>query len=219
MVILKAKYADGKAFLGAYQPSSQHSGLFIPTRKKLPLGSAVIVDVHFPALRSAVLLKGYIAWRRAGENRSKLRAGLGIDFLDSEKQKLTYVLGVAKGEIVDIAQRRFKRLPVEIRVGWRLKTDREWHIDQVEDIAEGGAFIRTTQFLPVGTMVILEIIVPGGQRTIAIEAEVIWTRHTQNEEGIGVEFKRRDSGGARLLQEIVRRIEVNDKADNLATGG
>jgi len=207
MNILRAKYLDGHGFLQAYQSDSLHGGVFIPTRKKLPLGAPVVVDVRFAELRSVVLMRGFIAWRRAGKNRSKLRAGLGIEFLASELSKREFLLAVAKGSVIDLAQRRHRRLPVELRVGWRLKSDRSWHIDQLDDIGEGGAFIRTTDFLPLGSQVILEIIAPGGERKISIEGRVAWTRHTPNEEGIGVEFRCRDSGGARLLQELVRRIE------------
>jgi Tfp pilus assembly protein PilZ len=207
MILLKAKHTDGHAFLQAYQGDSLHGGIFIPTRRKLPLGTPVVVDVRFAELRSPILLRGYIAWRRTGANRSQLRAGLGVEFLASEARKREFLVGVAQGSIVDIAQRRHRRLPVEIRIGWRLKSDRDWHIAELEDIGERGAFIRTTDFLPVGTTVILELTAPGGERKLAIEGRIAWTRHTPGEEGIGVEFRCRDSGGARLLQELVRRIE------------
>jgi Tfp pilus assembly protein PilZ len=207
MNILRAKYQDGQSFIQAFQSDSLHGGLFIPTRKKLALGSPVVVDVRFPDLRSVVLVRGFLAWRRAGKNRSKLRAGLGVEFLASEATKREFLLGVANGSIIDLVQRRHRRLPVDLRVGWRLKSDRAWQINQLEDIGEGGAFIRTTQFLPIGSPVILEIVAPGGERKLSIESKVAWTRHTPGEEGIGVEFKCRDSGGTRLLQELVRRIE------------
>jgi Tfp pilus assembly protein PilZ len=207
MNILRAKYSDGRSFLQAYQTESLRGGLFIPTRKKLPLGSAVVVDVRFAELRSVVLVRGFIAWRRAGKNRSKLRAGLGVEFLASETRKCEFLRAVAEGGIIDLAQRRHRRLPVDLKVGWREKSDRTWQMSVLEDIGEGGAFIRTTQFLPIGSSVILEIAAPGGERKIPIEGRVTWTLHTPNEEGIGVEFRCRDSGGARLLQELVRRIE------------
>lgn len=210
MNIIKAKYTDGTAFLRAYQSDFLHGGLFIPTRKKLPLGIPVIVDVRFSELRSSVLMRGFVAWRRAGKNRSKLRAGLGIEFLASESRKNNYLLEVARGTVVDIMQRRRRRLPVELHVGWRQKTDRSWHINQLEDIGEGGAFIRTTNFLPLGSTIILEIAAPGGERKIPIEGRVAWTRHTPGEEGLGVEFRCRDSGGVRLIQELIRRIERLD---------
>jgi len=218
MNILRAKYQDGQGFVQAFQSDSLHGGLFIPTRKKLPLGSPVVVDVRFPELRSVVLVRGFLAWRRAGKNRSKLRAGLGVEFLASEANKCEFLLGVAKGDIIDLVQRRHRRLPVDLRVGWRLKADRTWQINQLDDIGEGGAFIRTTQFLPLGSPVILEIVAPGGERKISIEAKVAWTRHTPGEEGIGVEFKCRDGGGTRLLQELVRRIERLEREELSVTG-
>jgi Tfp pilus assembly protein PilZ len=207
MNLIKAKYPDGDAFLQAYLKDSLHGGVFVATRRPFPLGSPIVVDIRFGELRSAVLMRGFIAWRRAGNHRSKLRSGLGIEFLASEEQKRSFLVGVARGEIVDLAQRRHRRLPVDVRVGWRLKADRSWHIDELEDIGSGGAFIRTTTFLPVGSPVILEITAPGGLRTISIEGRIAWTRHTPGAEGIGVEFRCRDGGGTRLLQELVRRLE------------
>jgi len=149
MIILKAKYTDGRGFLRHYQNNFPGGGVFIPTRKKYELGSSVVVDVRFPELRSKVLVRGIIAWRRAGKRRTKLRAGVGVEFLTAENKKRDFLLGVAEGQIVDLTQRRHRRLPVEIRVDWREKSDRSWHIASVEDIGEGGAFIRTTDFLPV----------------------------------------------------------------------
>jgi len=207
MNIVRAKFSDSPSFLRNYQSTFPGGGVFIPTRKKYELGSSVVVDVRFPDLRSRVLVRGVVAWRRAGKRRTKLRAGIGVEFLNADRKKTEFLVGVAHGEIVDLIQRRHRRLPVVISVDWRAKSDRNWHISAVEDIAEGGAFVRTTEFLPVGTSVILEIVAPGGQNKIAIEAMVAWTRHTPGEEGMGVEFRRRDIGGTRLLREVVRRIE------------
>jgi type IV pilus assembly protein PilZ len=207
MNIVRAKYPDSQAFLRSYQTNFPGGGVFIPTRKKYELGSSVVVDVRFPELRSRVLVRGVIAWRRAGKRRTKLRAGVGVEFLATEQRKREFLLGVARGDIVDLTQRRHRRLPVEIRVDWRQKTERERHLSTVEDIGEGGAFIRTTHFLPIGSAVILEITAPGGERKIAIEGVVAWTCHTPDEEGMGVEFRCRDIGGTRLLKELVRRIE------------
>lgn len=211
MNIIRAKYPDGQAFLRNFQTNFPGGGVFIPTRKKYELGSSVVVDVRFPDLRSRVLVRGIVAWRRAGKRRTKLRAGVGVEFLAAESNKRDFLLGVAQGDIVDLTQRRHRRLPVEIHVDWRAKSDRSWHIASVEDIGEGGAFIRTLEFLPVGSSVILEIIAPGGERKLQLEGGVAWTRHTPGEEGMGVEFRCRDIGGTRLLKELIRRIERHDE--------
>ncbi len=207
MNIIKAKYRNGQAFLGAYQENFLHGGIFVPTRKKIELGTSVVADVRFPDLRNTLMIRGIIAWRRPGKRRTKLRAGLGLEFLAAESKKRDFLLGVANGQIVDIIQRRHRRLPVEIRVDWRGKSDRTWQISSVEDIGEGGAFIRTTSFQQVGSAVILEITAPGGERQIPIEGVIAWTCHTPDQEGMGVEFRCRDLGGARRLKELVRRIE------------
>jgi Tfp pilus assembly protein PilZ len=214
--IIKAKYRDGQAFLRAYQENFLHGGIFVPTRKKIELGTSVVADVRFPDLRNTLMIRGIIAWRRAGKRRTKLRAGLGLEFLASESKKRDFLVGVANGQIVDIIQRRHRRLPVEIRVDWRGKSDRSWQISSVEDIGEGGAFIRTTSFQPVGSSVILEITAPGGERKIPIEGVIAWTCHTPDEEGMGVEFRCRDLGGARRLKELVRRIERMERRFQLS---
>jgi len=214
--IIRAKYHDGQAFLNAYQENFLHGGIFVPTRKKIELGTSVVADVRFPELRNTLMIRGIIAWRRAGKRRMKLRAGLGLEFLASESKKRDFLIGVAKGEIVDIIQRRHRRLPVTIRVDWRGKSDRSWQISSVEDIGEGGAFISTTTFQPVGSAVILEITAPGGERKIPIEGVIAWTCHTPDQEGMGVEFRCRDLGGARRLKELVRRIERMERRFELS---
>ena len=52
-------------------------------------------------------------------------------------------------------------------------------------------------------------------RPLEIAGRVAWTRHTEGEEGIGVEFKARDAGGTRRLKELVRRLEMLE-AENQA---
>src|SRR5262249_30207069 len=122
MKILRARYRSGEEFLRHYQPSFLHGGIFYPTREqKLVLGESVIVEVSFPQLRNRVMLRGFVAWRRPGRHRTKLRAGIGVEFLAADRYKRTYLLSVARGEVIDLAQRRHRRLPVELRVDWRVK--------------------------------------------------------------------------------------------------
>ncbi|MCC6752320.1 MAG: PilZ domain-containing protein [Deltaproteobacteria bacterium] len=221
MMIVRAKFRDPRDFLDSYQSQFQSGGLFVATRLNYGLGSSVVVDVRFPQLRNTVLIRGFVAWRRPGRQRSKVRGGIGVEFLASERLKRDFLLSVARGEVVDIVQRRHRRLPVKLKVEWRLKEARSRYSSLLEDIGEGGAFIRTTDFMPLGSPVILDISVPGSETTIPIEGRVSWTRHTLHDEGMGVEFRCRDQGGARRLKELVRRIEdlAYQAADRAATAG
>jgi len=208
MRILRARYRTGEEFLRHYQPSLAGGGVFFPTREAIPLGTPVIVEFRFPGLCNKQLLRGFIAWRRAGKHRTKLRAGLGIEFLSTEAKRRDFVIAVAKGEIVEMITRRHRRLPVTLVANWRVICDRDTHHSHVEDIGPGGAFLRTTDFLPPGTEIVLDVTPPGSLRPLEIAAKVCWTRHTEGEEGIGVEFKARDAGGTRRLKELVRRLEI-----------
>jgi uncharacterized protein (TIGR02266 family) len=208
MRILRARYKSGDEFLRHYQPSLAGGGVFFPTREVIPLGEQVVVEVRFPGLRNKQMLRGFIAWRRAGKHRTKLRAGLGIEFLPAEAKRRDFLISVAKGEIVDMITRRHRRLPVHLVANWRVVCDREVRHSYVEDIGPGGAFIRTTEFLPPGTEIIMDVTPPGSLRPLEIAGRVAWTRHTEGEEGIGIEFKSRDAGGTRRLKELVRRLEM-----------
>jgi uncharacterized protein (TIGR02266 family) len=214
MRILRARYRSGEEFLRHYQPSLAGGGVFFPTREAIPLGTPVIVEFRFPGLCNKQLLRGFVAWRRAGKHRTKLRAGLGVEFLQTEAKRRDFVIAVAKGEIVEMITRRHRRLPVTLVANWRVICDRDTHHSHVEDIGPGGAFLRTTDFLPPGTEIVLDVTPPGSLRPLEIAAKVCWTRHTEGEEGIGVEFKARDAGGTRRLKELVRRLEILE-AENI----
>lgn len=207
MQIVRAKYSSAAAFLAAYQAQFSCGGLFVPSRNHPPLGAQIVLDVRFPPLRSKVLVRGTVSWRRVGSRqRTKLRPGIGVEFHGDERRKRDFLLAVARGDVVDLVQRRHRRLPVELAVSWRPKELRASYESQLDDIGEGGAFIRTTEFMPVGSSVILEITAPGSSAAVELEARVAWTEHTPGGEGMGVEFRCRDAGGTRRLRELVRRF-------------
>jgi len=206
MDLIKARYRDDTEFLAAYQSQFLHGGLFVPTTAEYQLGMQVVVEVRYPCLRTPLSIRGFVAWRRPGR-RSQMRGGIGVEFLASERNKRDFLLGAVRGEIVDIMQRRHRRIPVQVRVQWRIKEDRGRYSSQIEDIGEGGAFIRTTDFHPIGAALLLDVSVPGSERHITLQGRVAWTRHTVGDEGMGVEFRCRDSGGTRRLRELIRRIE------------
>lgn len=205
MRILKARYRDGDELLRHYQPSLSQGGLFYPTREAISVGEAVIVEVRFPALRDRVMLRGSVVWRRSGRHRTKLRAGIGIEFLESEVERREFVLAIARGEDVSMVVRRHRRLPIALDVSWRVASDRQWHKSHFEDISPGGAFVATDAACAPGTDVVLDLIPPGGLVPLQIAARVAWVGSGR---GVGVEFRWRDAGGARRLRELVRRLET-----------
>jgi Tfp pilus assembly protein PilZ len=207
MRILTARFPSGSDFLDRYEDAFAYGGLFLPTRQVLDPGELVIVDVRMPALRDHMLIRGMVAWHRRGKRAENLRAGLGVEFLASEQDSRDYLLSLARGEADAAAQRRHRRLPTELRVGWRVPEDTRRYQSYVDDISIGGAFLRTAEPPPAGTALLLEIIPPGGTAPQTIECRVAWARHCPGAEGAGVEFRCRGVVGMRRLRELVRRIE------------
>jgi hypothetical protein len=72
--------------------------------------------------------------------------------------------------------------------------------------------MRTAVPCAMGTQVVLELLPPGGAVSLSIEARVVWTRVEPGSEGLGVEFRCRDTGGLRRLKEMVRRLETVETA-------
>jgi Tfp pilus assembly protein PilZ len=213
MRILKIRYRQAADFLAQYQASSEaaflHGGVFFPTREAIALGESVIVEVRCPELVDRILFRGTVAWRRAGRHRSKTRAGIGVEFLAAERHKRDFLLAFARGELPrEVGKRRHRRLPTVLAVDWRVKEDRSQHQSTIDDIGPGGAFIRTQALAPTGTSIVLEVVPPGAVVPLSIEGRVAWAREAPGEEGLGVEFRCRDTGGLRRLKELVRRLEA-----------
>ncbi len=209
MRILVARYRTTEDFLERYIDTFEHGGVFHPTREAVPLGEYLIVDFRLPNLRDQLLIRGMVAWRRPGRRRTGVRAGIGIEFLASERAKRDYLLQLIEERTGDAqGQRRFRRLPTEIRVDWRIPETPTRRLSQIGDIGPGGAFIRTPHRQEPGTPVVLEVAPPGSSAPLAIEGRVAWQCDTPGAEGFGVEFRWRDSGGLRRLKELVKRIEA-----------
>ncbi len=208
MRTLIARFSSAEELLERYERSFRFGGLFLPTRKAIEPGEAVVLDIRMAPLRDHMLIRGVVIWRQRGKRSTGQRAGLGIEFLASEQSKRDYLLALAKGNVgPQAAQRRHRRLPVEMRVDWRVPAHTDRHASLLEDIGPGGAFIRTLELPKAGTSIVLEVSPPGANVAQTIEGRVAWTRATPGTEGVGVEFRARDIGGMRRLRELCRRIE------------
>ena len=84
MTILKAHFPSGADFLARYLPELGEGGIFFPTRRPLAIGESVVVAVRLGRRRSPTLIRGQVAWRRPGKHSTKIKAGIGIQFLTSD---------------------------------------------------------------------------------------------------------------------------------------
>lgn len=207
MRILLTRFRSGEELLERYQESFLYGGVFYPTRQIVEAGEIVILDCRLPNLKDYLLIRGMVAWHRRGKRSENVRAGLGIEFLASEQSKRDYLLSLARGEADVSAQRRHRRLPIELRVDWRAPNDAARHLSLVDDISAGGAFLRTRELPELGSPLLLDLSLPGSTVPQTLEARVAWRCQTPGSEGVGVEFRCRDIAGMRRLRELVKRIE------------
>ncbi|HLU68639.1 MAG TPA: PilZ domain-containing protein [Kofleriaceae bacterium] len=211
MRLLLARFRSRAELLERFLATRDNGGIFLPTRRAIEPGEAVLVDVRLAELRDHLLVRGVVVERQRGRRNEGVRAGLYIEFLASEAGKRDHLLALARGEEPAAAgQRRHRRLPIELRVDWRVPNQTERYISLASDIGIGGAFLRTSEPVPEGTPVVIELRPPGANTPQSIEGRVAWHRETPGMEGVGVEFRCRDIGGMRRLRELVRRIERHE---------
>jgi type IV pilus assembly protein PilZ len=208
MTILKAHFPDGTAFLERYLSELGHGGVFFPTRRPLAIGEVVVVAIRLGRRRSPTLVRGQVVWRRPGKHSTKIKAGIGIEFLATETQARDYLLAVARGDSAEMVARRHQRLPVELPILWQVPGDLQDNAGVLRDIGRGGAFVKTEQPLPNHGDIVLKVSPPGAEVAMPLSARVAWKGHPGGEHGFGVEWKARDAGGTRRIKELVRRIEA-----------
>jgi Tfp pilus assembly protein PilZ len=208
MTIIKAHFPSGAAFLASYLSDLSEGGIFFPTRKPLAIGETVVVAIRLGRRRSPTLVRGRVAWRRPGKHSTKIKAGIGIEFLPNEGQTREYLLSVARGDSEEMLSRRHQRLPVELPVLWQVPGALVDNAGILRDIGRGGAFVKTQDPLPVESDVVLKVSPPGAEIAMPLSARVAWKGHPGGDNGFGVEWKARDAGGTRRIKELVRRIEA-----------
>ena len=204
MSILRTRYASAEEFLRHYLPALANGGVFFPTREIMADESPVLVEVRFPELGDRMMLRGSIAWRRAGRHRTKLRAGLAVEFDAVEASRRDFLLAVARGQRPFSNCRRHRRLPVDLAARWRMESQPTQFHGRLSDIGVGGAFVLSEERPKEGTEMVLDVSPPRSARPLEISSRVAWVRADR---GFGIEFRWRDAGGARRLRELVRRLE------------
>jgi len=201
-----------REFLAVYQPSGGNGGVFCPTRSKLQAGDPVSVKVRLGRRQPPMILFGKVAWRRAGRHLLKIRAGIGVEFLPSEKVKWDYLLELASPGTSVQSRRRHERVLVDLPITWRPVGSTESLQGKLRDIGRGGAFVLSPASVPDESQVVIELAPPGAQVPMAFIGRVAWRGKTGDENIFGIEWRARDAGGGRRIKELVRRLATPARA-------
>jgi Tfp pilus assembly protein PilZ len=152
---------------------------------------------------------------RRSQRHPRVVGGVGIDLHPGARPKVEYLLrlhGSGQGPAVDPTnRRRHDRLTLDFPVTWQ-RTWSEPALARLRDIGYGGAFVKDAQLLPVGDSVLLGISVPGADVPTVVTARVAWVS-LDTIPGFGVKWRARDTGGLRLIREMVSRIAMPPTAE------
>jgi uncharacterized protein (TIGR02266 family) len=80
-------YRSVGSFLTDWATNISHGGLFINTRKPLPVGTAVKILIQLPGAAFPFQLTGRVARITEFDNRANMVPGMGIEFTDVDETK------------------------------------------------------------------------------------------------------------------------------------
>jgi uncharacterized protein (TIGR02266 family) len=200
---LRVSYSTSSAFLDAYFPNGALGGVLVETDADLPLGEPVDLEIRFePGPKRPFHARARVAWRRL-RGKGNLRAGVGLEFLPTERDNRDALLSYARGGEMHVPDRGHERVPADIRV--LVRTESGARIERSADISEGGVFVRTPDLQPVGGVVEMSIRPRFSLRGIALAGRVIW--HARGPQaGMGLQFLFTDEEQRRRVARLVGRL-------------
>ena len=176
--------------------------LFVPGYADVPAGAPVDVTVQFPA--EAFKLRGRVLWRRTrrGGAKASLQTGVGVAWLESQKEAVKRLYAYADAPKVSISRREAKRTSstsIRVSFGSFFSLQR----DYVHDLSLGGLRIAS-QRPParVGEKVTLYLRTPRALTAIKLTAEVVWIHL----EEFGVRFLEPSPKDRHRLSLLIERL-------------
>jgi uncharacterized protein (TIGR02266 family) len=175
----------------------------VETDADLPLGEPVQLEIRFePGPKRPFHARARVAWRRL-RGKGNLRAGVGLEFLPTEREARDALLTFARGGEMPTPDRGYERIPAELKV--LVRTSQGSRPERSGDISEGGVFIRTPETVPVGQPLEMTIRPRFGLRGIPVTGRVIWHRGGA-EGGMGVQFLFASEDQKHRVERLVARL-------------
>jgi uncharacterized protein (TIGR02266 family) len=182
--------------------------LFVPTPLPLPLGDELAIQVVTEdGVRTCEARVE--AWREAGTANAGSSAGLIVDLVTPSSDLLA-TLATRLRRTLRRSPRYDVHLPVRVespdagalvRVEYRSRS--HFAREYVENLSQGGAFVRTERPLAIGSRLQLEVVLPSGE-ALGMPGTVAHTR----DGGMGVRFdlnKRREATLSAAIADLARR--------------
>lgn len=187
--------------LDAYFDHGRLGGLFVPVAPDAAeMGDEVRVELAFPDGK-AFRTRCRVVWRRVVPSPG-LPAGLGLEFLATEKHTRDLLLDLAHGRRIPFRPRSAIRLPLALRVKFRTPAG---VVDTVtEDVSEMGCLVRTVLEVGAGTEVAVSLRAPGRLLGLGLKATVVRVIPGRTG-GLGLRFEFRSDRERRRLRGLLEQ--------------
>lgn len=194
-----------EAFLDAYFPGGDCGGILVESGVESDLGSPVSLLLRLDDGGSGqprvVELKGKVAWRRR-RGSGQLKPGTGVEFAAAEKPTVDRLLAEARGN--DRPPDR-KHAREEMSLNIKIQHGSLTRKEQVNDLSEGGLFIKTSDLISVGEEVTVTLKPPRTLRGLDVKGRVTWHRDGP-EPGMGVMFLFDGEDHKEKVEQMVARL-------------
>jgi uncharacterized protein (TIGR02266 family) len=197
------------AFLDYYFNQGDLGGVFVPGNLRLASAEEVDLEIVFAKEQVTVHTRGVIRWKRLSSKRD-MPAGVGIEFLASERRTRDMLLELAKGKTIALAKRKTRRYPAMLQIEYA--TSSVFMTDVTDDLSREGAAILTDDIPPVGTMLKLRLKVPNERQPIELKGEVRW-RQTEGRKSFGVQFLFESAQAQERVGALIERIKQQIAAE------
>lgn len=191
----------------------RRGALFVPSPCSPPLGDRIQVRLRSPDGDTLEMEGAVTAVRADGEDGPGAPAGFILG-LSIPTDRVLEALEAHAGPLSVAGRRRFPRYPVRARATVCVDAGRKGHDgkavarlayanyadlarDYVENLSQGGAFVRTQTHLATGTPIRLDLELPGG-RTVSVRGVVAH----RNDRGVGIRFELDQAGEAEIAEAI-----------------
>lgn len=185
-----------------YYPNGRLGGLSVFGKAPGALGQLVQLRVEVVRPSRQFILRGQLAWVRHKSGPGQ-PTGYGVDFLPEDDATRVRLLAFARQEVASDATRIERRQQVELKV--RLVHEGQPRKELVADLSPGGAFVRSWNPLPVGTVVQLFLRPPLSFSALELGGHVAWVRLAGEHPGMGVEFDR-DEGLRLKIEKLLEKL-------------
>lgn len=201
---LKLTIGEPSRWEAYYSVSGEAHMLFCPSEETISVGEVLRVRVAFSG-GPQFLLGGVVVWRRtATPGATRLRPGVGLRLNPSERSKVQYIKGYARGGLLD--KRGAQRLPLRLRITYRASGARRVNFSR--DLTTTGVLLGTSELMSLGTTLDLSIASPLDHLpTLSLRGEVV--RHVEDDRGraVGISFRFADAEEEQRTAQVVRDIE------------